>query len=241
MNIYVVVVTTFRPVFLKLNEYRRQQCKKHNIPVLFIYNGAVPEGYTLKEDERVIPMESHAPAMFLKFKYAIQEIYNEFQVDPDYIVRMNSRTYMNFENLKYFLSHVGKEKVAAGPFRWDGDTLYLVGTCIILSKDVALRFANDDDNVKGEVMWHSDDCTISSAVKDYANFYDMSFFYEMNAMNCQTVMPTELPPSKNKTIIYRIKSGPDGAMPYGYNLAPEEKIDIEFWKLLLKKYDGIDV
>jgi hypothetical protein len=240
MNIFVVVVTTFRPVFMKINELRRQQCKKYNIPILFVYNGNIPEGYVLKPDERCFPMDNHAPAMFLKFKYAIQEIYNAHNVNPDYIVRINSRTYVNFENLKYFMSYVGKDKVAAGPFLFNENKIYMLGTCMIFSKDVAQRFAAED-NVKGPVLWHSDDCTISWAIKDYANFYDMTTFNENVAMCSKKVMPTELPPFSDKTVIFRIKSGVDGGLPYGTPLSPEEEIDIQYWKLLLKKYDDIVV
>jgi len=137
MNIFVVIMTTFRPLFMKMNEFRREQCKKYNIPVLFIYNGKIPEGYELKSDERCIPMENHAPAMFLKLKGAINEIYSYEGIDPEYIVRINSRTYVNFENLKFFLSHVGKEKVAAGPFSLNDNKLYFSGTCMIFYEDVA--------------------------------------------------------------------------------------------------------
>jgi len=240
MNIFVVVVTTFRPVFMKINEFRREQCKKYNIPILFVYNGNVPEGYALKPDERCFPMDNHAPAMFLKFKYAIQEIYGFHKLNPDYIVRLNSRTYVNFENLKFFMSYVGKDRVAAGPFALNENKIYLWGMCMIFSKDVALQFAAED-NVKGPVLWHSDDCTISWAIKDYTNFYDMRYFNEEFAMCNKKEMPTELPAFPEKTIIFRIKSGVDGGMPYGTPLSLEEEIDIKYWKLLLKKYDNIDV
>ena len=63
MKYFVVVLATFKPIFMKLVEFRRQQCKKYNIPVLFVYNGNVPESYQLKEDERVLPLENHAPSM----------------------------------------------------------------------------------------------------------------------------------------------------------------------------------
>jgi hypothetical protein len=238
MNVFVVIMTTFRPVFMKINEFRRQQCKKYNIPILFVYNGKIPEGYELKSDERCIPMENHAPAMFLKLKEAIKEIYHEGVVEPDYIIRLNSRTYVNFENLKFFLSYVGKERVAAGPFLLNDNKIYLLGTCMVFSKDVAIRFALDN-NVEGPVLWHSDDCTISWAIKEYADFYDMTFFNV--GMSEKTVIPSELPQLPEKSVIFRIKSGPDRGLAYGTPLTYEEEIDIQYWRLLLKKYDKIEV
>jgi hypothetical protein len=239
MNIYVVVVTTFCPVFMKINEFRRQQCKKYNIPILFVYNGKIPEHYELKSDERVFPMENHAPAMFLKFKYAIQEIYDIHNINPDYIVRLSTRTYINFENLKFFMSHVGKNRVAAGPFCFNDHKIYLHGTCMIFSRDVAQRFA-EEDNVQGPVLWHSDDCTISWAVKEYADFYDMNFFYEnTNKLSLKT-LPTTLPKFIDRPIIFRIRNGSPNGSPFGTPLTLDEKIDIECWRLLLKEYDGIE-
>jgi hypothetical protein len=240
MNMYVVVVTTFCPVFMKINEFRRQQCKKYNIPVLFVYNGAIPESYELKPDERVLPMENHAPAMFLKFKYAIQEIYAVHNVDPDYIVRLNTRTYINFENLKFFMSYIGKERVAAGPFVMDDTKLYLLGTCMIFSRDVAKRFV-EENNTDGPVLWHSDDCTISWAVKDYANFYDMNYFNENTDTLFMKTIPTKLPEFISKPIIFRIRNGSPNGSPFGTPLTHEEKLDIEYWRFLLKEYDGIEV
>jgi hypothetical protein len=240
MNFFVVVVTSFNPIFMKINEFRREQCKKYHIPILFVYNGKIPDGYELKQDERCIPLENHAPAMFLKFKYAIQEIYNTHAVNPDYIVRLNSRTYINFENLKFFLSYVGKEKVAAGRFLLNEDKIYLQGTCMIFSKDVAIRFAAEK-NVEGPVLWHSDDCTISWAIKHYTHFYDMTFFCHDEFGFVFKELPTQMPKYNKRTILYRIRNGAPNGSSFGTPLSFEEQIDIQCWKLLLKEFDNIDV
>jgi hypothetical protein len=238
MNIYIVIVTSFAPVFLQINEYRRQLCKKYNLPVLFVYNGKTPEGYQLKEDERVLPMEGPSPAMFLKFKMAIKEIYG--MADPDYIVRINTRTFVDFKNLKYFLSYVGKEKAAAGAFMLNDNKVCLSGICMIFSRDVALRFAMED-NVQGPALWHSDDCCISWAVKDYANFHDMTYFYHDPNSLVFDELPTTLPAIHEKAILFRIRNGPANGSPMGSPLTLKEQVDIQCWKLLMKHCDGIDM
>ena len=43
MSIFLIVITTFEENFLKINEIRRIQCKQYGIPVLFVFNGEIPE------------------------------------------------------------------------------------------------------------------------------------------------------------------------------------------------------
>lgn len=238
MNIFLVIVCTFEDVFTKINDIRRKQCQKYNIPVLFVYNGKVPDGYTLKSDELVFPMENHAPAMFLKFKLAIQEIYNIPNCNPEYILRCTSRCYINFKNLPFLLSYIAKEKVLAGPYQINDNKLFMSGFFMLFSRDVAKRFAQED-NVNGPVLWHSDDCTVSWAVTPYANFYDTQYFVE--TLSNKTQIPTSLPEFKATAIIFRVKNGPVQATPIGTPMSLGEEIDIAYWKLLVKKYDDIDI
>jgi hypothetical protein len=236
MNIFLVIVTTFEDVFTRINDIRRKQCAKYNIPVLFVYNGTIPEGYELKNDERIFPMEAHAPGMFLKLKVAIEEIYELSNCDPDYILRCTSRCYVNFKNLPFLVSYLGKQNVLAGPYQLNDAKLYIAGFFMLFSRDVAKQFLKEE-NVQGPVLWHSDDCTISWAVKSYANFYDTQYFVETLAN--KTEMPTELPEFKNTAVIFRIKSGPVHATPFGTPMCLGEEIDVAYWKLLVKKYDDI--
>jgi hypothetical protein len=50
MNICLIVITTFEENFLIQNEIRREQSKQYGIPMLFVYNGDIPEGFEFKND-----------------------------------------------------------------------------------------------------------------------------------------------------------------------------------------------
>jgi hypothetical protein len=245
MSLYIVIVTTFEDVFTRINEMRRLQCRKHNIPVLFVYNGKKPDGYTLQDDERVFPMEGHAPAMFLKFKQAIQEIYSIQGHTPDYILRCTARCFLNLDNVLRILQTLPKQQLLAGFQIETNDGPFMMGIFMLFSKDVAIQFAIED-NVQGAVLWHSDDCTISHTVSSYANFVKLNNLYTtLTGFYCKPVtiadIPTSLPELSEDVCMIRVKNGDDNATSIGQAMSIGEQIDITYWKLLMKKYEGIDL
>jgi len=246
MSFFLVVVTTFEDVFTTINEMRRQQCKKYSIPVLFVYNGKKPDSYTLQADEIVFPMENHAPAMFLKFKNVIQLIYNIPNFSPDFIVRVNARTFIDFPRFLNFLPSVPKQNLLAGYLVGKEPERYPMGICMILSKDVAQRFAKED-NVYGQVLWHSDDVTITNAVRPYSKLLDLKEYltiltsYDGKQGLTESDIPKELPLIEDWKWLYRIKNGPEKITPVGQPMVLLEKIDVKYWKLLLKKSDNLDL
>jgi hypothetical protein len=65
------------------------------IPHKFLINGILPVGYTLQSDEEYFEDASFNPGMFMKFYNALCK----FGPLPNYIVRLNSSTFVNFEKL----------------------------------------------------------------------------------------------------------------------------------------------
>lgn len=177
MNIFHIIVSTFQPVYLACNDIRRKQCAQYGVPYLICFNGKKPADYVLREDERLLEEEGMNPYMFLKFKYALQEIFSKGYT-PDYIIRTTSTLFINYKKLPWVLSYLPKERSCAGPWMHkDNDKVFCNGTCMILSQDVARRLAFDDNAAHPLVLNENDDVSISLLARDYAQLYDTNYFY----------------------------------------------------------------
>jgi hypothetical protein len=167
-----------------------------------MFNGVKPDSYTLEENEiniESVPLiptvaelkmldpnlafASMNPIMFIKFKTALKEIFEKRGLNPDYIVRCNSSTFINFKRLPWVLEYLPKEKCLAGPF---GDRfnfysnkqeIFCKGTVMIATSDVARRFMNEEitDPMPNYL---NDDVSISYFISKYATLYDLSYFFK---------------------------------------------------------------
>jgi hypothetical protein len=233
IKFFLVIVTSFDPLYLYCNTITREQCKQYNVPVLFLFNGQLPDNYSLKEDERIFktePSDKSWPWMFLKFKQALKEIYSVS--DPDYILRCNATTFINFKRVNDLLLRLPKEKCVAGLFLYATGfvniTTYCQGTHIIFSKDVAKRLANDMNENHPAVTTYADDIAIEILTRDYAYTIDISFFTR-KYINF-TSPPKLYDLMINCTdIFFRVKN----------NVHNRNEIDLEIWKLLHFLFDYI--
>jgi hypothetical protein len=232
ITICVVIVSSFEPLYLFCNNIIRKQSLQYNIPVFFLLNGKLPENYVLKKDERFL---EHAdglsnPWMFLKFKNMLQEIYGNSS--PDFILRCNSSTFINFNRLPELFSNLPTENLIAGPFMYStgyiGTDIFCQGSNMILSKDVAKRLAYDQNEKDPFIFEYPDDIAIDFLTRTFAKRNDLSIytmryeefkiipkFYEL------TINPTN--------IFFRIKNNIDNRF----------EIDSEIWKLLHYLFDVI--
>jgi len=237
MNIFLIVISGFNTSFKKINDMRRIQCKKYNIPVLFLFNGNVPEGYTLGEDERLLPIEAHNPAMYLKFQMGLREVFESYKEPFDYVVRVTSSTFLDFNKLPWMLSFLPKEKCHAGRFCWNDYGIYMSGPCMIFSRDVAYHFSQETQ-IHERVLSHSDDVMISRAVKEYSNFYDLNFFWKDTDLMLQLPTEANVLNKKDYHVIFRIKNNfIRGDAPW-FEKETGEQIDIRFWELFIKLTDN---
>ena len=227
-SFFLLVLTSFQPLYLECNKIVRKQCEQYRIPVLFLYNGKLPDGYTLKQDERNLEIEEANPGMFLKFKNALKEIYAT--QNPDYILRCNASTFINFKKLQYMFSKLPKEKCIAGPFIYATNYIELdtfcQGTCIIFSNDVAKRLAYDTNENEPCIYKHADDLCIDILTKEYSYKFDTSFFTAR--VEELTVLPKIYDLYiREPHIFFRIKN----------NCKNRFEIDYEVWKLLHYLFD----
>ena len=105
MRVFLLVITGFEESFRKMDDMRRKQCKKYNIPVVFLYNGTPPEGFQVREDERLlIDVKNHVPGQFIKFHLGMRDIFSKYSIDDfDYIIRCTSAGFIDFNKLSFSL------------------------------------------------------------------------------------------------------------------------------------------
>lgn len=231
--ISILVVSSFDPLCLECNKITRKQSKQYGIPVLFLFNGRIPEGHQLQPDEYVLETDSTDPKpyMFLKFKYALQMIFNS-GINPDFILRCNATTFINFKGLNSLFSRMPKEKLVAGPFLFatgiENIDVYCQGTNIILSSDVAKCLAYDTNANDPAVLTYADDIAIDFLTRDYSYKQDLSLF------TAKYTHYRKIPAIYDLVIdcthvFFRVK-----------NDCPQRtEIDLEIWKMLHYLFDTI--
>lgn len=231
MRILLLVITGFEDSFRKIDDMRREQCKKFNIPVLFLYNGVAPEGFQFREDERVLAEPKHIPGQFIKFHIACKEIVETYGENYDYLIRCTSAGFVDFNKLHILLSYLPKQRCHAGRFCWNDYGVYMSGPCMIFSSDVIKKFA-EMPAYHQRVFEHSDDVMISQAVREFAEFSDINFYW--TDLHGRTEMPTHETVGKLRPwdIIFRVKNY--GAKSEGKEFTKEMgfAIDVRFWEIL---------
>ena len=233
ITISFLVMSSFDPLCLECNKITRRQCNLYNMPVWFLFNGRIPEGYQLKPDEYVLETDSTEakPYMFLKFKYALQNIFKSGQT-PDYVLRCNATTFVNVKGLSGLFSRMPKEKLIAGPFIYatansDLD-VYCQGTNIVFSGDVANRLAFDDNMNHPAITKYADDIALDILTRDYAYKQDLSLFTARYVHFRKQPAVYELLIDAPH-VFFRVK-----------NDCPQRtEIDLEIWKMLHYIFDVI--
>jgi hypothetical protein len=227
---FLLILTSFQPLYIECNKIVRKQCEQYKVPVLFLFNGKLPDGYTLKPDERNLNIDEAIPGMFLKFKAALKEIYDVRT--PDYILRCNATTFINFKKLHYMFSKLPKENCVAGPLIFATNypelDAYCQGTSIILTKDVAKRLAYDANENDPCIYKYADDLSIDILTRSYAYKYDTTLFTAR--MEGLSVIPKSYDLNiQAPHVFFRIKN----------DFANRFEIDYELWKILHHLFDII--
>ena len=229
MNVCLIVITTFEENFLKLNEIRRQQCKQYGIPVFFVYNGKIPEGFEFKyTDELYIELDGREgmnPIMFIKFTHAVKQFYSRYGQEPTFFVRCTATCFIDFKKLPIVLRSLPISHCIAGPFdsKYD-DRVFCNGTCMIVSNDVAKKLANEDVSKNEMAFIENDDVTISWLGLKHGILLDMTYWFAY--YEGLEKLPEKLKEVPSKTVFYRIKNPVD-----------RMKIDVGLWMMLGKSID----
>jgi hypothetical protein len=221
---YCVFIVSSRnsPCYEKFDSIRRKHLKSLAIPYKFLLNGALPEGYVLQEDEEYTPEETMTPTMALKFLRACRRLgENGF---PDFIVRVNSSTFVDFDTLGYMLNSLPHEKCLAGHNMHmeeeTGITEFMHGTAMIFSRDI-IQYLLDVESSPSETKCindYPDDVSLSIIAKQYCEtFIDMRPLYKF--FTGYTELPSEIS-CDSRHIFFRILN------------SNRMEIDVKIWEIL---------
>ena len=223
MSYYVFVVSSRNsPCYEKFDSIRRKQLQDLGIPYKILLNGALPEGYVLQEDEEYTPEEAMTPTMALKFIKGCRQLADIGF--PDFIVRVNSSTFVDFNTLGQLLHCLPSEKCLAGHNMHmkeeTGITEFMHGTAMIFSKDVVEYLINVylEPSENKCINDYPDDVSLSIIAKQYCNsLIDARLLYKF------FINYTELPSEINcqeQHIFFRILN------------SNRMEIDVKIWEIL---------
>lgn len=174
MKICTVILTQDKPLYNHFDSIKRRYLEKNNEDFIFVYNGTDNTKHDLKNktynyySDVVHP--SGIPVMFEKF---VDIINSGLLNDYDFIVRVNSSTFIDLKQIRQHLENK-TENVYMGFFypNWN----FVSGACSIYSKDVLQKLAKnanivnkyqEDDTAIGGLMQH---LNISKTFLDRACF-----------------------------------------------------------------------
>lgn len=229
MKKYGVIVLSYdNSLYRSFDKIRVDMLKKENIPFSIVYNGISTET-KLKDWEINYQDPRMNPAMYNKFVVAAAlMLQTERWKDVDYILRINSSTFLNFKKINQVLEQLPPEKCFAG--RPLGD-ICLSGLYTFFSKDVMRRLIEhglvaettlNDDVVLGHVIHKLG--IQRTLIKDY-----LTDFFQLT----DVPRDDEINNALEYTFV-RVK-----------NEYKRDEIDPQIWKLLhksyIKKYENMSV
>lgn len=228
---YVYIITSRNnPIYEEFDKIRRKQLNDLQIPHKFLINGSLPSNYSLTDDEEYFPddaiapwgapltsSDSYTPGMFLKFYTIIQRGLPKV----DFIIRINSSTFVDFRRLGLFLTCLPRRtSVRAGyplTYYTSMQLLFLAGYIMIFSRDVLENISYHEDIIKKE----PDDVALSFLTNAYCghvflNIDDYLHFF----ITGDPIIPESLNPKK---FIFRI-------------LNPDRIVDLQIWNELYRMF-----
>jgi len=223
MSYYVFIVSSRNsPCYEKFDSIRRKHLKGLAIPYKFLLNGALPEGYVLQEDEEYTPEEEMTPTMALKFLHGCRRLAEDGL--PDFIIRVNSSTFVDFDSIRDVLTVLPREKCLAGHNMHmeeeTGITEFMHGTAMIFSRDI-IEYLLDVQYGPSETKCindYPDDVSLSIIAKQYCEtFIDMRPLYKF--FTGYTELPSEIS-CDSQHIFFRILN------------SNRAEIDVGIWEIL---------
>lgn len=155
MKICTVVLTYDEPLYNHFDCIKKQYLQKHNEEFIFVYNGTDNSKHNLKNNTynyySDINHSSGIPVMFEKFI----DVTNNVLLDKyDFVIRVNSSTFINIEEIKLQLKNK-TDNVYMGFFNptWN----FISGACTIFSNDVLKKIVENAHNVN---KYQEDDIAI---------------------------------------------------------------------------------
>lgn len=160
MKICTVVLTYDTPLYNHFDSIKRKYLQNKNEPYYFVYNGIDESKNDLSKNSinffSDVRHVSGIPVMFLKF---IDLIEKQLLKDYDFVIRVNSSTFINIDIIRETLQRLDNKNIYMGYFhpQWN----FVSGACTIFSQDVlnklveyknSVNIFKEDDVVIGEIL-----------------------------------------------------------------------------------------
>ena len=225
MSYFVFIISSRNnPIYEQFDIMRRTQMNTLGISHKFLLNGALPEGYEMKDDEEYHEDTSFTPGMFRKFYDACKNLYSTNNI-PDFIIRCNSSTFIDFEKFqRKFLNNLPKTGFVGGPIVEENTVPrpFISGTIMMFSKDIIYKLVNNVDINHPYIREYNDDVALSYIISEticntFCQFMTNLILYsQITSENYRIELPEH-------AFIIRVRNDVD-----------REKNDIFVWKELIK-------
>lgn len=134
----VVIVSYDNNLYRQFDSLRNKIFTKYSIPIFTVYNG--PGSSIITNESMYIADNEMNPTMYNKFLIGSQYLLNTAWADIDYIVRVNSSTFLNPEILIKTIQTLPENNCYAGV---DLFNKLISGMYIIFSKDLLLKIIHN--------------------------------------------------------------------------------------------------
>lgn len=201
MSYFVFIITSRNnPEYEIFDSIRRKQMNELGVQYRFLLNGILPEGYTLQDDELYFTDSSFTPGMFIKFYQACKNMLMLEHGLPDYIIRLNSSTFVDFLKIPGLLNRLPTSKCIGGlhlQYQHDPSKFFISGTAMIFSKDV-IEYLVTTIDINSSIG--PDDFALSDILIPFCgNSINLSSFFLLLSNEC-----IDLSRRNEDTIFYRI-------------------------------------
>jgi len=218
-----IVSSRNNPIYEQFDAMRRSQLNSLDIPHKFLLNGPLPDGYVLQTYEEHSDDASFNPGMFRKFYNGCKELAKNPL--PDFIIRVNSSTFVDFEKFQdKFLNIFPRTGLFGGPIVTDYTVphMFVHGSFMMFSKDVMYNFLNNTTVDHAHAIQYNDDVAISYIIAETINNTFCQYLQYLISYSAVTSEDyhVEIP---DFAFIVRVK-----------NEVEREKNDIYVWKKLMK-------
>jgi hypothetical protein len=224
-NIGVIVVSHYSGFYTHFDNIRYNIFTNEDIPCIFAYNGDLPGEPKLHET--VYRDRGMNPSMYNKFIQTYTD--TPALADADFIVRVNSSTFLSPKPLIKLISKLPVNGCYAGSSLPHGSSIVASGMCIIFSRDVMKMLCDrgsvlgniNDDLVIGKFMKENNIDHISTDVADQVRL-EQGFNYIVASGK----VPESCDPIYSKVMgqaITRIKN-------------VDRSLDAQIWDILYRKY-----
>jgi hypothetical protein len=220
--IFLIISSTNEEIYLRMKAISEECYKKikseYNIEYFFVECRNQDEELTLVNNTIYIKGEENWDMIIVKTHKALLYINNNYNYD--FIIRTNLSTFWNIKNVYQHISTLDETNIATGRVEY-WDRTFMLGTHIILSRDICLKLC------EFELVGEPDDVIISQFLLKFTELKQLPENHRRYPLedNEHSIIPDDV----TNILCFRVKS-----------TINRLQIDTNLFKTLAKKIYNID-